>query len=301
MGGAGNWLNYHAMGFKPVVCVVGIVIFLCGILGRAKIFKKLGVEWYQSVVPVWNTLTYGKILGRTDLAVVNIVSVLATAFLVVMTTVLSRLLFLGEIIALVFSVAAYGTMTIALVSQACMAMILVKKFRLSWSLAIIYGIRWDLGDSIVGLSDYTEGICVEDTNTGLFRDIKAGFEYIRQHMRGYDGIDFQMFKGAQNRQASSTGSFEQAHNMNKSSFGQEQSSNMQRHPFENDERFESQSFEQSRQVQHRQNYQNRPSTQGRPVQPSRQTQQNRPAQPRKPVGQSNASLDFDDSFDNIDF
>lgn len=302
MGGAGNWLEYYILGFQPLVSLVSIVIFLCGLIGRVKIFKRLGVNWYKAVIPVWNGLTYGKILGRTDIVAVNISTALASAGLVVVITVVPKWLAFGQMVALVLSVVAYVTMTIALISQACTAMILVKKFRLSWSLAILYGISWDLGDSIVGLSDYTEGLCVEETGLGLFDDIKASFEYIRQHMRGYDGIDFQMFKGAQNRQASSNSSFEQERNkMNNSSFGQEQSRQTQSNPFENDARFESQSFESSRPVQTRQTPQNRPANQGRPVQPSRPMQQNRPTPPRKPTSQSNASLDFDDSFDNIDF
>ncbi len=278
MGGAGNWLRYYVLGFQPLVGLISAVIFFCGFIGRAKIFKRLGAEWYQSLIPIWNTLTYGKILGRTDLAAINIVAVLASTFLTVVATVISRLSFLGAIIALVFSVLTYGMMTIALISQACMAMILVKKFRLSWSLAILYGISWDLGDSIVGLSDYTEGLCVEDTNLGLFGDIKESFEYIRQHMRGYDAVESKLFKTTQNRQTSSNSSFEKEQsNMNNSSFEKEHSRQTQSNTFENDARFESQSFESNRQLQ------------------SRETPQNRTA------GQSNASLDFDDSFDDIDF
>lgn len=278
MGGAGNWLRYYVLGFQPLVGLISAVIFFCGFIGRAKIFKRLGAEWYQSLIPIWNTLTYGKILGRTDLAAINIVAVLASTFLTIVVPVISRLSFLGAIIALVFSVVTYGMMTIALISQACMAMILVKKFRLNWSLAILYGISWDLGDSIVGLSDYTEGLCVEDTNLGLFGDIKASFEYIRQHMRGYDAVESKLFKTTQNRQTSSNSSFEQEQsNMNNSSFEKEHRGQTQSNTFENDARFESQSFESNRPLQ------------------SRQTPQNRTA------GQSNASLDFDDSFDDIDF
>lgn len=277
MGGAGNWLRYYVLGFQPLVGLISAVIFFCGFIGRAKIFKRLGAEWYQSLIPIWNTLTYGKILGRTDLAAINIVAVLASTFLTVVVTVISRLSFLGAIVALVFSVVTYGMMTIALISQACMAMILVKKFRLNWSLAILYGISWDLGDSIVGLSDYTEGLCVEDTNLGLFGDIKESFEYIRQHMRGYDAVERTLFKTTQNRQKSSNSSFEQEQTSSNSSFEKEHRGQTQSNTFENDARFESQSFESNRPLQ------------------SRQTPQNRTA------GQSNASLDFDDSFDDIDF
>lgn len=277
MGGAGNWLRYYVLGFQPLVGLISAVVFFCGFIGRAKIFKRLGAEWYQSLIPIWNTLTYGKILGRTDLAAINIVAVLASTFLTVVATVISRLSFLGAVIALVFSVVTYGMMTIALISQACMAMILVKKFRLNWSLAILYGISWDLGDSIVGLSDYTEGLCVEDTNLGLFGDIKESFEYIRQHMRGYDAVERTLFKTTQNRQKSSNSSFEQEQTSSNSSFEQEHSRQTQSNTFKNDARFESQSFESNRQLQ------------------SRETPQNRTA------GQSNASLDFDDSFDDIDF
>lgn len=278
MGGAGNWLRYYVLGFQPLVGLISAVVFFCGFIGRAKIFKRLGAEWYQSLIPIWNTLTYGKILGRTDLAAINIVAVLASTFLTIVVQVISRLSFLGAVIALVFSVVTYGMMTIALISQACMAMILVKKFRLSWSLAILYGISWDLGDSIVGLSDYTEGLCVEDTNLGLFGDIKASFEYIRQHMRGYDAVERTLFKTTQNRQTSSNSSFEKEQsNMNNSSFEQEHRGQTQSNTFENDAMFGSQSFESNRPLQ------------------SRQTPQNRIA------GQSNASLDFDDSFDDIDF